>query len=204
MKYNPFNPQNPVEPEFFVGRENELKKFHQNLLQTIYGSPLNMSISANRGMGKTSILVKIEDIAKKNNCLVFRMSNYEGNVKTIIHLTDYLILGIKQELLDKSILKGKLNNLGEWIKTLRPMISYKEVELSFEERKIAAQTILRKNFVKIWNEVNKEYPAIVILIDEAEALEKIEGAFQFLRETFQRLSAEAKYCVVLCGKLNFP
>ena len=96
MKYNPFNPQNPVEPEFFVGRENELKKFHQNLLQTIYGSPLNMSISANRGMGKTSILVKIEDIAKKNNCLVFRMSNYEGNVKTIIHLTDYLILGIKQ------------------------------------------------------------------------------------------------------------
>ncbi|HIH16072.1 MAG TPA: ATP-binding protein [Candidatus Diapherotrites archaeon] len=81
MRINPFNPQIPARPQFFVGREAELDQFERWLLQTTNGSPMNMSITGNRGMGKTSLLVKMEQIAKNHGCLVFRMSNYENNIQ---------------------------------------------------------------------------------------------------------------------------
>ncbi len=165
---------------------------------------MNMSLTGNRGMGKTSLLVKIEEVAKQKKCLVFRMSNYESLVKGITELTNYLILGLKNEYYASASVKKKMMELGEWATTLRPVVAYKEASLSFEEKKLAAQTILRNNFLSFWKKVEGEYPAIVILIDEAESLERIEGALSFLREVFQRLSHEAKYAVVLSGKLNFP
>lgn len=204
MRFNPFNPQNPPRPGQFVGRTDELHQFEQNLLQTIHGSPMNMSITGNRGMGKTSLLVKMEEIAKKNECLVFRMSNYENLVKDITELTNYLILGLKNEYYANASLKKKIVQFGEWASTLKPVIGYKEATLTFEERKMAAQTILRNNYVELWERLENEYPAVVILIDEAEALERIEGGLSFLREVFQRLSQDTKYQVVLSGKLNFP
>jgi Cdc6-like AAA superfamily ATPase len=75
MRFNPFNPQQPARPDFFVGRAEELEKFEQNLLQTIHDSPMNMAITGNRGIGKTSTLIKFEEIAKRHNCLVVRLSN---------------------------------------------------------------------------------------------------------------------------------
>ncbi|MBI5035851.1 ATP-binding protein [Candidatus Micrarchaeota archaeon] len=204
MRYNPFNPQNPPRADYFVGRVDELRQFEQDLLQTIHGSPMNMSITGNRGMGKTSLLMKMEEIARKNKCLVFRMSNYESLVNNISELTNYLILGLKNEFYADASVQKKVMRLGEWATTLRPVVSYKGASLSFEEKRLAAQTILRNNFLTFWKKVEGEYPAVVLLIDEAESLERIEGALSFLREVFQRLSHEAKYMVVLCGKLNFP
>ncbi|MEK6953630.1 MAG: ATP-binding protein [Candidatus Micrarchaeota archaeon] len=204
MRYNPFNPQNPPRPGYFVGRLDELHQFEQYLLQTIHGSPMNMSITGNRGMGKTSLLMKMEEISKREKCLVFRMSNYESLVRDITELTNYLILGLKNEFYANASVQKKIMQLGEWATTLRPIVSYKEASLTFEEKKLAAQTILRNNFLLFWKKIGSEYPAIVILIDEAESLERIEGALSFLREVFQRLSQDAKYMVVLSGKLNFP
>ncbi|MBI5636016.1 ATP-binding protein [Candidatus Micrarchaeota archaeon] len=204
MRYNPFNPQFSPRSDYFIGRIGELHQFEQYLLQTIHGSPMNMSITGNRGMGKTSLLAKMEEIAKNKKCLVFRMSNYESLVKDISELTNYLILGLKNEFYADSSVQKRIMQLGEWATTLKPVVSYGEASLSFEEKKLAAQTILRNNFLAFWKKVQAEYPAIVILIDEAESLERIEGALSFLREVFQRLSHESKYALVLSGKLSFP
>ena len=99
IKYNPFNPQQPARPNFFVGREPERKNFDTFLSQTTHSSPMNMSITGDRGMGKTSILLKFEEVAKENNCLVIRLSNYEGSVNDIMEFSDFLNLNIQRELI---------------------------------------------------------------------------------------------------------
>lgn len=205
MRYNPFNAQIPARPEHFVGRDNELRVFERNVLQTTHSSPTNMCIIGNRGIGKTSILIKMEEIAKSQNCLVFRMSNYEGNVEDIPQLTNYIINGIKQELYNNSSLEEKIDKFGEWVLSLKPVLSYKDFSssLTHDERKMMAEATLRNNLQKIWEKINFQYQGIVILLDEAESLERIEGALIFLREVFQRLSHTANYSLVLCGKLNF-
>jgi hypothetical protein len=203
MRINPFNPQQPARPDFFVGREPEITQFEKYLMQTINGSPMNMAITANRGMGKTSILIKFAEIAKKEKCLVVRLSNYEGNVTDITDFSDFLSSNIKTELLSKKPIDGKVQDIVNWAKSLTPQIQWNDIKLSLEKKQLV-QKIFSDRLIKLWDEIKKDFKACVILIDEAESLEKIDGVFQFLREVFQRVSEETNYMVILAGKLNFP
>jgi len=203
LKFNPFNPQQPARPDFFVGREPEIVEFEKFLGQTIMGSPMNMSISGNRGIGKTSILIKFEQIARENNCLVIRMSNYESNIKSIIDLCDFICSNIKGEILSKKPIKEKISKANEWLKTFKPEIGWNDLTISLEQKQIA-QDIFRNRLNKLWEEIKPDFKSVVLLIDEAESLEKVQGALTFLREVFQRVSENSNYMLVLAGKLNFP
>ena len=198
-RFNPFNPQQPARPDFFVGREPEIQQFEKFLNQTIYGSPMNMSITGNRGIGKTSLLIKCESIAKANNCLTLRLSYYEGNIKSTIDFSNYLITNLRREFISKH----PLAELTDWISKVKPTITWGDIRISMEDRHVVEE-ISRQRLIKLWNEINKDYKAVVILIDEAESIEKIEGILPFLREVFQRLSENAKFTIILAGKLNFP
>ena len=202
MRFNPFNPQQPAKPTFFVGRTEEVKTFTNFLGQTINNSPMNISITGDRGMGKTSILNKFEEIAIDNNCLVVKISNYEGNVKNVVEFSDFLISNIQTELLSKDVISKNVENLRKFVNSLKPEISYQNFSLSIEKKQVI-QEFLRERLSSIWENVKENYKAIVILIDEAESLEKID-ALIFLREVFQRVEAHSNYMIVLAGKLNFP
>lgn len=199
MRYNPFNPQQPARPDFFVGREPELTEFEKFLIQTMHDSCMNMSITGNRGMGKTSLLVKMESIAKENKCLVLRMSNYEGNISNIMDLADYISSNLKGEILAKK----PIEKMKEWVTSIKPVISWKYLTLTIE-RKHLIEELFRQRLKQLWEEIKNDFGAIVILIDEAESLEKIEGGLTFIREVFQRVCEDCKYMIVLAGKLNFP
>ncbi len=203
IRYNPFNPQQPARPDFFVGREPEITEFEKHLSQTIHGSPMNMAITGNKGMGKTSVLMKFEDIGRRNECLTLRLSNYDGNVKNIVDFTDYITANLKREILSRKPVGKKIENMKDWIDTLKPTIGWKDARLTVERQQVV-QEMFRERLARLWNETKEEYKAILLLIDEAESLESVEGILTFLREVLQRISTEQKYMVVLAGKLNFP
>jgi len=198
-RFNPFNPQQPARPDFFVGREPEIHQFEKFLNQTIYGSPMNMSITGNRGIGKTSLLIKCESIAKANDCLTLRLSYYEGNINSIIDFSNYLITNLRREFISKH----PLAEIADWISKVKPTITWGDIRISIEDKHVVEE-IFRQRLIKLWDEMKKDYKAVVILIDEAESIEKIEGILPFLREVFQRLSEDANFIIVLAGKLNFP
>lgn len=203
MRFNPFNPSQPARPDFFVGREPEIIEFEKILIQTIHSSPMNMVITGNRGMGKTSLLVKLEQLAKEKKSLVLRMSNYEGNISDIPGFCDYLCSNLKREILSKKPIGEKFEQLQKWMATLKPTIGWNDVSLSVEKRQVI-QEIFRQRLLKLWDEMKDEFDCCTILIDEAESLENVKGdILTFMREVFQRIEGEAKYCLVLAGKFNF-
>ncbi len=202
MRFNPFNPSQPARPDFFVGREPEITEFEKMIIQTINGSPMNMAITGNRGMGKTSLLVKFEQLAKERKCLVLRLSNYEGNISTLPDFCDYVTSNLKREILSKKPLGEDFNKLKSWIATFKPTISWNDISLSLEKTQVV-QEVFRQRLVKLWNEMKDDFSSAVILFDEAESLENIKGILPFLREVFQRIESETKFCIVLAGKLTF-
>lgn len=203
MRYNPFNPTQPARPDFFVGREPEILEFEKILVQTINGSPMNLVVTGNRGVGKTSLLVKFEQIAKEKKCLVLRMSNYEGNVSTLPEFCDYLCSNLKREILSKKPLGEKFDQLQQWVATLKPILEWKDISLSIEKKQVV-QELFRQRLLKLWSEMKDEFECCVLLIDEADSFEKIKGdVLTFMREVFQRIESESKYCIVLAGKFNF-
>jgi hypothetical protein len=204
MRYNPFNPQSPAKPEFFVGRCNEIGVFRRYLDQTIHGSPMNMAIVGNRGMGKTSILSKFQAIAKNEKCMVCRISNLEANAKNIVELADFILTNMKLEYLSS----GHINlsdKVKEFLKSITISVSFGDASLDVSFKRDATVGLFRSKLEEFWRNIKENYSAIVILIDEAESIERIESGLMFLREVFQRLAENSiKYMMVVCGKLNFP
>lgn len=62
---NPFSPKHPVSPQYFVNRKNILERFENQLMvssKTRPPKPDNFAILGEWGLGKTSVLHKLEDI----------------------------------------------------------------------------------------------------------------------------------------------
>lgn len=68
---------------------------------------------------------------------------------------------------------------------------------------IAIQEEFYKELVKISDNIQKDVPCTVIMLDEAEHLQSIDGAWGFLRSVFTRLlENERNYLVIISGKLG--
>src|SRR3989344_5429597 len=179
MRFNPFNPEIPAKPEFFVGRGREIEQFSKYLYQTMNSSPMNIAIVGNRGMGKTSLLAKYQNIAKTNNCLVVRISNYEGQVQSIKDLSEFIVSNIKREIIIEKPLEKMKQGVKEFISKFKFSVEIEKIELSLKKEDVIISGLLRDKLKEIWENLKEEYNAIVILIDEAESIEKIEGSLMF-------------------------
>lgn len=63
-KTNPFRPGSPVSPGMFVGRVAEIRRLQAHLLQTRADRPSNFMVTGERGIGKSSLLLYAQYIAR--------------------------------------------------------------------------------------------------------------------------------------------
>lgn len=66
---NPFSPQQPPQPEYFAGRKYEADNFRETALDSAKlkpPSPTNYAILGTWGLGKTSLLYELKNIALKH------------------------------------------------------------------------------------------------------------------------------------------
>lgn len=66
-KFNPFKPHSPVYRGMFVGRKQEIDKIDKALYQTKMGNPCHVLIAGERGIGKSSLLLVANHLAKGDN-----------------------------------------------------------------------------------------------------------------------------------------
>ncbi|MFH0859761.1 MAG: ATP-binding protein [Candidatus Altiarchaeota archaeon] len=209
ISINPFNPRDPSPAPEFVGRAEELKLFQYSLDMTCNHSPMSMAIIGGRGIGKTSLLVKFNDIAKSRGSLVIRVSLIEPEIKDEFSISQYIFYNIRQEayaqLKIRNTSEEVLNHLWDIKLTLGPRKTSltQQNEEDTMERVSIIQPRFRDVLSDLWSHLKSHFTSIVILLDEAEALDKVPNSFLFLREIFSRLGEE-KYpiMVVLCGKLD--
>src|SRR5689334_20128585 len=63
-KFNPFRPGSVISPGMFVGRAEEMEAVERALLQTRDGNPQHFIIEGERGIGKSSLCLLLDYIAK--------------------------------------------------------------------------------------------------------------------------------------------
>jgi AAA+ ATPase superfamily predicted ATPase len=202
MAVNPFTPGRTVDPQFFAGRESEIDRFKMYLKSAKDGNPMNLAVLGERGIGKSSLLRKCENLAKNKKCVVVRI-DLDPSVYLIDSLLYQILTGIQRE----GSLYSKLFSLSEKIRKFfneyKISIGLFGSSLQATRRVPAASLEARDELKRIWDNIKQGVPAIIIMMDEAEQLEKIEGSLQFLRNIFSRLSEErCGYMLVLSGKLT--
>lgn len=77
------------------------------------------------------------------------------------------------------------------------------VEKSIADRSVTIQDYFYKELMRVWAGAREGTKGIVFLLDEAEYIQGISGAWSFLRSVFTRTSEEdAGYMLVVSGKLG--
>ncbi|GEM_PF-1326294 len=205
-RINPFNFNLPAQPPEFVGRQSELSIFENFVQNTIDGAPKNYLINGPRGIGKSSLLEKCAEIAKKKGAFVrifSTSSNPTGKIATTSELCRTILLEMYTEIETQS-------RLGI-IKTTVAVEAKKAIEENlkrsgeFGKPKQVETPFFVDATTRIWQSLSKSFSCILIMIDEAERIETIPNGLDFLRETFIRIETlKAKYMLALSGKMTFP
>lgn len=66
LRFNPFRPNNLIHPGMFRGRASELLAIEKILFQTKHGNPQHFLIEGERGIGKSSMLLYVNALARGN------------------------------------------------------------------------------------------------------------------------------------------
>lgn len=91
MIQNPFDPQNPSDPEFFYGRSDVIDRFNENVEYGLKGNPEHMALIGDFGMGKSSLLYKLHSLEDPQDvtsvfvqCNAEDVETFQDFVKTIV------------------------------------------------------------------------------------------------------------------------
>ncbi|MGI0081535.1 MAG: ATP-binding protein, partial [Nitrososphaerales archaeon] len=205
---NPFKPGKPVDPEYFGGRKKELERFKQYLDYSAGGNPHNLAILGERGIGKSSVLRKFQEIATsdQNECVVVRRE-LDASVDSLTSLTLFLLEALKSEGSSFASSKRKAaSKVISFFSNYKVGVSVLGHGLSLERiasRSVPIQDYFYTELMHIWEGSKEGTKGIVLLIDEAEYLQSITGAWSFLRSVFTRVSEQdAGYMLVVSGKLS--
>jgi hypothetical protein len=86
----------PVDPEYFGGRAQEQDTFETSLRYSIAGNPHHLAIIGERGIGKSSLLRKFEQLALQRDCMVVRRE-LDPTVDSIASLVMFILEALESQ-----------------------------------------------------------------------------------------------------------
>jgi len=169
------------------------------------GNPMNLAVLGERGIGKSSLLRKYESLAKEKKCITVRL-DLDSSFDSINTLASVILSEIKKEGQVYSKLLSASDKIERFFNDYNVSVELLGSGFGIGKKADSPKSSLafRSELSKIWNSIKDDVPAIVIMMDEAEELEKIEGgALPVLRNVFSRLAEEhCGYLVIVSGKLQ--
>ncbi|ODS37243.1 hypothetical protein BEH94_07215 [Candidatus Altiarchaeales archaeon WOR_SM1_SCG] len=195
MKLNPYDPRQPTEPEFFIGREEYLKKFNRNLERTLYGKkPTSFAILGEWGVGKSSLLLKLKDDLDKNENIITTRISVGSDIQDYYAFCQLLVDKINIDLTRNRRISQKIRDrIFEW--------KFKEVKLGVvtaqkKEKTMYLSTgnmLLEYNLKTLFDDfLSKDNVKLfVLLIDDLHNItRKDKNAIAALRDLFQSLAVD--------------
>lgn len=187
----------------FVGRVTELDKLKAALLQTRAGQSANFMLTGERGIGKTSLLDYLKDVAAGlidigSEKVSFLVIETDIDQKTTqLGLVRKVELGLRREL-------GKSEKARQWLSTAWQFlqraeaagISLKqtrdsEADLAIEEFAYSlAETVNRVTNASSGDTFSAKYDGLLLLIDEADNASADLGLGSFTKLLLERLQRQ--------------
>ncbi len=175
MKFNPFRPNSIASSELFQGRKEEMKLIEQSLFQTKNGNPQHFLIEGERGLGKSSLFLMVEQQAtgkiplRNSEKVNFIVINIElDSTQTFFEILKSIAADFKRALSEREKIKtlatGVWNFLSNW--EILGVRYHKIDENLIQPYEILNELVL--NFERVIKLASSEIDGILILIDEAD------------------------------------
>lgn len=175
MKFNPFRPNSIASSELFQGRREEMKLIEQSLFQTKNGNPQHFLIEGERGLGKSSLFLMVEQQASgkiplsNSDKVNFIVINIElDSTQSFFEILKSIAVDFKRAISErekiKTLASGVWNFLSNW--EILGVRYHKIDENLIQPYEILNELVL--NFERVIKQAIGEIDGILILIDEAD------------------------------------
>jgi len=189
-KVNPFQPDEPIGPEFFVGRKQEIGIIDTALNQTTAGFPQDVLLLGEKWIGKSSLAVYAATLArtgKEFNLLNARFNSIYCRLGTCRTLDEICIVIINQ--IHRRIGNGARARLQKFLESIQG-INIGFVGIQFDPRGhegTLASTL--PHFIEqlTTNMQDTEYDGLLIILDETEQVARIDGCASFFKNLLETL-----------------
>lgn len=170
-RYNPFKPGSIVNPGMFAGRAEELAKLKQFLFQTKNGNPHHFIIQGERGIGKSSLLLYLQYVARgdilasgqKFNFLTLQLELDPSD--TQVDLLRKIATTLRSEI----AVNNQLLQIGQTTWDFLKRLEVKGIKYRADESEPLAQEALDKLTDALVSTDGKNlFDGILILMDEAD------------------------------------
>jgi len=171
---NPFRAGSGLFPSCLAGCAALVEIFSNRLYSTITGSPRNVIVYGNKRMGKTCLLIKMEQVSFIKKLLtVSTITSPEGIKEFAENIAVRLYAEVKaQNLIDNGVCLEYLTRI-----QLLPS------DINIPELEIACTELL----YTIWNHVEQHVPAIFISVDDIDLVREPFRALLFIHNVTQKL-----------------
>jgi hypothetical protein len=175
MKFNPFRPNTIAPPDLFRGRDVELLFTERSLFQTKNGNPMHFLIEGERGLGKSSLFLRIADIAsgktplQDGSSLNFIVLNIElDSNQSFFDILKMLAAEFKRALSEREKVKTLVSSTWDFLNKWEILgVRYHNVD----NAQIQPYEILHDlvaSFDKVISSTEGIVDGIVVLFDEAD------------------------------------
>jgi hypothetical protein len=171
---NPFRAGSGLFPSCLAGRVAVLNIFSNRLYSTITGSPKNIIVHGHKRMGKTCMLIKMEEISFTKKILTVSTITSPESLKNFIeNITVRIFSEVKTQGLVEN---GKCAEYVSQIQELPSNINSTELEIIFTE------------FLHcLWDMIESRVPAVFITVDDIDLVDEAKRALLFIHNVTQNL-----------------
>lgn len=175
MRYNPFRPNSIASSSLFQGRKEEMKFIEQSLFQTKNGNPQHFLIEGERGLGKSSLFLMVEqmatglipiNISEKGNFIVINIEL--DSSQSFFDILKTIAADFKRALAERDKLKKLASGVWDFLSNWEILgVRYHKIDENLVQPYEVLNSLV-ENFEKIIKLADKEIDGILILIDEAD------------------------------------
>lgn len=197
---NPFCPNGAIAPGMFAGRGEEIEAIERSLLQAQGGNPVNLLITGERGIGKTSLLQYAEVVAEghipvDDKAVKFLIGSVSLTSKTTrTTLIKLIEREIARKLADSEKARKFLTTTWDFVQRLEvggvkitQTQQDQDDELVLDDFAWALSQTAKRITTSGQDTFNCNYDGVLILIDEADNAPVSVGLGEFLKIVQEKL-----------------
>lgn len=179
---NPFRPGSGLFPSCLAGRVAVLRIFSNRLYATITGSPRNIIVHGNKRMGKTCMLIQMENISFTKKLLTVSTITSPESLKSVVeNIAVRIFTDVKDQGL---VINGECAELLSRIQALPYDCNATELELVFVDFLLC-----------VWRHIEDRIPALFISADDIDLVKDPVKALSFIHSVTQ--TVYRKNCPVI-------
>lgn len=198
----PFNPGQPVPPEMFVGREDQIRRMLRSARQVSLGKQENLFVTGEYGIGKSSLVSYVRSVAEQE----YKVAGFHvllGGVTTLEGMAQRVVTRIIEQAHRNKVLDKVKAFLGKYVTSVELF----NVKIDLGALRTDAPEIAQ-DFLpflrRLWETLKGDYSGMALFLDDLNGITTTPGFAALIKSLVDEIAVSREELPLLLTLSGVP